>query len=289
MDAVICLSLRDVHIVKKTVNAIRHNLHQVDENIYILTSSFVAKLLSHRWARKYGVIVIDEDKLIPNLSYSEVDNLVKQYFTCNARTGWYMQQFLKMGFALSKYAKDEYLIWDSDTIPLREIEFKNGNNFTFTPKSEYHKPYFDTLNRLLGIGKEYPFSFIAEHMIIKTSVMRELIADLSQSNLLWFQNIIYSTDATELYAFSEFETYGTYCMKKYPNLYELRDLHTFREAGLKYGRMVSKSELSNLAKDGYDTASFEHYHLPSYPRRIFSRLELLEYKILVWIKSYISK
>jgi hypothetical protein len=29
--------------------------------------------------------------------------------------GWYFQQFLKMGFSMSKYANEKYLIWDEST------------------------------------------------------------------------------------------------------------------------------------------------------------------------------
>lgn len=40
-----------------------------------------------------------------------------------ARTGWYIQQFLKMGF--SQKTKDaDYLIWDADTIILKPIKIK---------------------------------------------------------------------------------------------------------------------------------------------------------------------
>ena len=149
------------------------------------------------------------------------------------RTGWYFQQFLKLGFALSEYAKEYYLTWDADTIPLRHIDmFDAEGKPYFAMKTEYHKPYFDTMKRLLGINKIVPFSFIAEHMMFKVSLVKELISIIDNTQIedsTWFEKVINATDfeaakCSEM--FSEFETYGTYCMNCYPDAYSYHKLNT---------------------------------------------------------------
>lgn len=48
-----------------------------------------------------------------------------------------------MGFALTPFAKEEYLVWDADTIPLNHLNFKDvGAKYLFMPKTEHHDPIF---------------------------------------------------------------------------------------------------------------------------------------------------
>lgn len=48
-------------------------------------------------------------------------------------------------------------------------------------KTEYHKPYFDTLKKILNLDKSFNFSFICEHMIIKKDIMNEVIANIEKN------------------------------------------------------------------------------------------------------------
>ena len=42
-----------------------------------------------------------------------------------------------------------YLIWDSATIPVKEVKmFNNDSKPFFDLKTEYHKPYFITMKRI---------------------------------------------------------------------------------------------------------------------------------------------
>ena len=96
------------------------------------------------------------------------------------RAGWYLQQFLKMSYSF--ICEDAYyLIWDADTIPVREIQMfdEDGVPF-FDVKEEYHRPYFTTLNKIFNnrIKKSNPYSYISDHIVIKTEYMRNLILEI---------------------------------------------------------------------------------------------------------------
>ena len=180
------------------------------------------------------------------------------------RFGWYYQQFLKMEFARSRYAKDYYLIWDSDTIPLNRLSFFTSNKMIFTPKTEYHEPYFRTMQALIGYGKATDYSFIAEHMLVSVPIMKELIRKMETSGIpgdSWFEKVINAAPADEKNGFSEFETYGTYCHYNYPDYFILKELRTFREAGNVYSRSISKRKLRKLSRK-YDTISLESWSTP---------------------------
>lgn len=284
MDVVICLKSTDFRIVKKVIRGIRLYLQQPSDFIYIITNRRTSYLFNSKEKKKNHLVLLDENQMIPGLSFDSCEKALVNHFErgVNIYTGWYLQQFLKMGFALTEYAKDEFLIWDSDTIPLHEMTFKKNGKYLFTVKNELHKPYFETTKKLLGFGKLHDRSFIAEHMAIKVSIMRKLIDEIEQSPIkgdYWFEKVIYSTSGKDQAAFSEFETYGNYCTKKFPDLFETRPLETMRSAGMLYGRGVTKKQLRLLQRMRYDTASFEFRDMPSFPRNLYNEFEIWELKM----------
>lgn len=239
--------------------------------IYIITDIRMARFLPRNVKNNIKCRVIDENHLCPNLTYHKVDSILHNQGRSHTKTGWYFQQFLKMGFAKSEYCDtDYYLSWDSDTIPLKSISFFDDEAHPyFTMKSEYHEPYFQTMEKILSIGKTNRYSYIAEHMMFNKQVMIELLSKIVQSDVeggTWFEKIIKSLAPEKIspFSFSEFETYGTYCKSFYPELYRERHLSGFRKAGLIQGRLVSDRILENLAEE-VDVASFEIYDRPPFP------------------------
>ena len=143
-------------------------------------------------------------------------------------TGWYYQQFLKMNYAT--FCGDEYyLVWDGDTVPCKSFSmFREGTETPYLDlKTEYHEDYFVTLQKLLpGMGKCIQKSFIAEHMLVKTGIMKDLIQTIESNVTLqgktFWEKIIRAIDVDKLMSnsFSEFETYGTFVCFRY-QLYPL--------------------------------------------------------------------
>lgn len=179
-DAVICVGVKDVLLVKKTVRYVNRNIRP--DGIYLILNKKFFGFYSRQFLESEHVSLIDEATLVPGMNIQSVRSMVDAHFTHGMRAGWYFQQFLKMGFALSPYAKSHYLIWDADTIPTSPLHFfDEQGKMLLTKKTEYHRPYFDTMQRLIGMDKSVDFSFIAEHMIIKTAFMQSLINTISQS------------------------------------------------------------------------------------------------------------
>jgi len=281
-DVVICVAAKDNLIVRTTIKLVSLNINPT--NIYILTKPqyilFYRDLL-----KKYNVIVLDEDKVVPNLTFSSLDQTIKNRLGIPLRTGWYFQQFLKMGFATSHYARNYYLIWDADTLPVNCLTFFDNEHPLFTMKTEFHKPYFDTLLKLINIDKIAPFSFIAEHMLVNVKIMNELITKIGNEKIFsdkWYKKIINSINPNEEYGFSEFETYGTYTTVNYPKLYLNRELNTRRDGGYEFGRVVFPSDIKVMSRNLYDTVSLEPAHKPKYWKRQFQ----LIIKIILYLINY---
>lgn len=268
-DILIPVGSNDVKFVPRVIKYISLCLENVN-NIYIITSAKNICLIKKQIvSRNQSCLFIDEDKLLPNLSLHIVTELLRKYSpNKEQRAGWYFQQFLKFAFAQSQYSQSFYLTWDADTLPLAPISFFEGNNVLYNPKQEYNPNYFTTIKRLFGFGKKNKHSFIAENMMFSKEIVCKMLQDIEKSKLQgnsWFEKIISACDFNNpLPSFSEFETYGTYCSVKYPNLYKPRHLNTFREAGFICGRNISDEKLRIMSFD-LDTASFEIGHEPMFP------------------------
>ena len=268
-DVIICVSWNDVFVVKKTIKYIRINL--CANTIYLIMNKENKRYFSDKYCIEKNIIIIDEDQLVRNMTFQCIDNYFKQK-KLQIKTGWYFQQFLKMGFALSPYAKDYYLIWDADTLPLTQIPFQKNNKLLYTMKKEFHKPYFEVIERLWGLKKENDFSFIAEHMIIETLIMKEMINSISKRNSEWFKSIIDNLPLNELNSYSEFESYGTYVTHYYPSLYIGRTLNTWRNAGAIFGRNISDKEIKLLALD-FDIISLETWCGRFFPANLMMKIQ----------------
>lgn len=228
---------------------------------------------------------IDENKLIEYDAVKKI--LVGRLNTTNVinRTGWYLQQFLKMSYA--RICTDEfYLLWDSDTIPLKPISLFNDIGKPFLDyKSEYHKPYFDTISHILpGYNKIFGGSFIAEHMLINTKHMRQLLDEIENNELLpgqsFYEKIIsaVSVDDISKSGFSEFETYGTFVYKNYHSEYELRQWCSLRFGGMFFTPSDLKDKkIVKWLSSYYHAISFEKGHYLSSFRGVANNTNLIKY------------
>lgn len=264
-NVIIPIAYKDLEFVPIVIRYIRRFLVNADKIFAITNLKYHNKLRS--LVEDQMFYPLDENSLIEGLSF----NNVKQILSENgeerpSQTGWYFQQLLKFAFAHTNYAGDYYLTWDADTLPVNDIVFFNNKKPLFTKKIEYHAPYFDTMKRLIGFGRLVDYSFIAEHMLFKTDIVRELTERIEKSSVKgnnWYEKIINACDFSDGKAnlFSEFETYGNYCAKYYPSLYGTRTLNTFRAAGLIRGRHINDHIIERLSLDLH-IASFEMQDAP---------------------------
>ena len=142
--------------------------------------------------------------------------------------GWYLQQFIKIKLAASLDEDSIALIWDSDTIPFRPLNFIGSNNsLNYFVGYEYHEPYFITLNKILNINKKTPHSFIAQCFPVYGGDARCLIEKLGGD--AWIDNIVNSLNSDSLCQFSEYETLGNYLLEYHPEKVNLSFAPWFRD------------------------------------------------------------
>lgn len=287
-NVIIPAAYKDFEFLQKTIKYVSLNIKP--QKIFLIIDTRLIKFLPKKVKSNTLVKVLDENGLLENLSFDCVKNTLVNHGAPAKRTGWFLQQFIKLGFALSEYCDtDYYLSWDADTLPLRNIEFFTSNGKPiFTKKKEHNQAYFDTLSKILELGEYADFSYIAEHMMFNKHVMTKMLGDIEKSPIYgdsWYEKIINATDSTNVNSFSEFETYGNFCLNHYPNMYATQVLNTFRKAGYIAGRFISDRKLNYMSFD-LDTASFE---LGDYPCGIEKYFCFAYHKYLKFKEQIIKK
>lgn len=212
------------------------------------------------------VSFLDEDEILP---FDGVYNIMKELLECEELprgvAGWYYQQFLKMQYATC-CTKEYYLVWDGDTIPCKPFTmFQKESGIPYLDlKHEYHEEYFVTFEKLFpGMHKSIQKSFISEHMLMNCEIMRQLISDIMNNQLLkgdsFYERILRTINREKLRenSFSEFETYGTYVSFRHVDAYRLRNWHSFRYGAAFFDpEKITDSDYEWLGKD-FDAISFE--------------------------------
>jgi len=261
-DIVICVGPQHVEIAKVVINQIKR-FFQVQQ-IYVITN--VSHFEKFQALSPTNLVLINENELFDKFNFQSVAHFLISKLNNSDRTGWYFQQFLKMEIA--KIIKsDYYLIWDADTIPLKPISFFDKEGKVLIHKNEEnHTPYFETLKNVLGIAKSVNYSFISEHFMVQTPLMRQMLFDLSKNagERPWpyyiFDNIALKDMA--LSGFSEYETYGNFLNSTSPVSFRLRTSHsellnTTRNGSMIFGILPNTKDLKFLEVLGLHYATFE--------------------------------
>jgi len=263
-DALLCVAEQHNNIAVKAIRSLR--LFTRCRNILVITSAGNLPRLEQRLSElDPGITFLDEDKLIPGIDLAAIQHILDRKANSPRRGGWYFQQFLKMYACTFPRIADHYLIWDSDTILLRDLEFfdEQGRGLV-TPTKRHHKPYFQTIKRLLGQDKQTDYSFVAEHLMVRTAYMSELLERLkayATDGQSWAEAILDAVTPAHLATtgFSEYETYGTYVAARYPDSFASRELKGTRGGAVAFGMDPDAHDLFALMQAGYAYATFEVY------------------------------
>uniref|UniRef100_N2B612 Glycosyl transferase family 1 domain-containing protein n=1 Tax=Eubacterium plexicaudatum ASF492 TaxID=1235802 RepID=N2B612_9FIRM len=255
-DVVMVIKAADWELAKRNLKYIKKYLNP--KQIKIIASHKIGKLSQP----DHTVRFIDEDQLYEGLTLEHVKKILIERQIGISSAGWYFQQFLKLAYAY--VCKDDYyLVWDADTIPLRNISMIDAETKKpyFDMKPEYISAYFTSIRNLTGMEKAETESFIAEHMLFRTKIVKQMLAyiekNASVGGISFFEKIINTLDTVQERTLSEFELYGTYCQYVYPDLYRKRHLRTMRCGKMFLGPQPKQEVLKWVGKT-MDTVSFEH-------------------------------
>lgn len=251
-EVVLVVAGRDILNINLVVGFVLKNINP--SMISIITNDVVEVKKSISSVFHANVNVIHEEDILPKIRHDKMHAIKLMGFP--GRYFWYYQQFLKMLYSQCT-TSDEYLIWDADTVPLRKLNFNNGNVVYFTKGLEsLHKDYHSNFSHLTGLESCIDFSLIAQHMLINSHLMRNLIELIENRAEKSFQDaVLDNMFGSSLSLFSEYETYGNYHISSNMK-YEIISRNWFRFGTALLGFSPSFNELEKLGKY-YDYVALE--------------------------------
>ncbi|MBO5472319.1 MAG: hypothetical protein J6A08_00780 [Lachnospiraceae bacterium] len=263
MDIIIPVSYNDCFKLRDNINYIKNFI--TADKIVIIGCEKVRLAIPELWTDT--VSFINEEDLI---SLSDVTSyFYKIVESSSSKPTWYYQQFLKLYYAA--FTKNEYyLAWDADTALVKRCSFFDsvtGRPY-FDMKTEYHAPYFSTINTLFpDVDKIAKGSFVSEHMVFKKQYVLEMIREIESNNkipgtVFWEKifNAAKIEDLKSTASFSEFETYGSWVLTRYPDTYILREWSSLRHAVNYYSSMKEALKDQYFLSKEYDAISIEYGH-----------------------------
>jgi hypothetical protein len=141
------------------------------------------------------------------------------------RTGWYRQQFVKL---FQWVTGDEYLVTEADNIYNQKVNVVENEKPVFLlGKDQNHAPYYTIMQKLLGYGREYNYSFINEVMYIKRRYVKELVALTNLNTHGFFELFANELNKTqEISGTSDYDLYGNFVAKYHKDEYLYKHVKT---------------------------------------------------------------
>ena len=207
IDVVIPTIEKDLDVLPYSIAGVKKNIRHPIGALYIVAPKS-EKIM--KFCLQENCTFIDESSLL-SINQSDIQYDVNGL----NRSSWIYQQFLK--WSGSKFCKNtNYLIVDSDTVYVRPQVFEYNGKTVFNCSDEYHKPYFDVYERLLGEQTKFPFSFTSHQMLFNIDILNELKDKIEfHTKMKWYLGILENIDKRKVSSHSDYETYGQYYYSHY--------------------------------------------------------------------------
>ena len=271
-----------------------------DAIVWKIASTYIAKNID---SVHYKVIVPDNEvELFKKISSKPFEVIRESIYTerfsseikkrlskkTSGQFGWYLQQFIKLSAAACCKKDEIVLIWDADTIPLKKLIFiDKQSRLTYYQGTEHHQPYFETIDRLLGLSKKVKFSFIAQCFVMKAIWVQELFHEIEEKQgKKWEMALLDAINFEEGNSFSEYETIGTFVSN-----YHFSEITYIKNKWLRLGNSAIghpaflSPHLIDRKLHQYDYISFEKWDKA---KPYFWRV-LLPYFLKVYLPSFFKK
>lgn len=248
VDLIIPVTEKDLKVLPLSLEAARKNIAHTIKGIYIIApESAVICEFCHR----EGVEYVNEEDV---MGYGPKAIGLKIADPPCDRSGWLYQQLLKLS---GKVGDAPYFITiDADHILLREHTFITTDKLlVFYRSREHHAPYYENIDRLLGLKTGKELSYVAHKMVFERESLMSLRKEIELCNpgKSWDCAIIDSVDRTQISGFSEFELYGNYVRE------ERKCSLPFRNHHFRYSRLDTLERLTARYSRHYAAITFPEY------------------------------
>jgi hypothetical protein len=186
------------------------------------------------------------------LSFEEI---IKEYDITRGseqrEPGWWLQQLIKLGAATQiDKLSPVYIVWDGDLVPTRRWKLCDYNDnrekqFYFAilqgeTRTEFNAyQYASCMKALTNMTPVEPNeggTFVSHHMIFDKNRVTEMINLIIENtgcyNIPWPKLLM--SYSRKFFRFSEYKTYATFMISKYPKEFQYHAFRDFGEGGLRF-------------------------------------------------------
>lgn len=204
IDVVIPIIEKDLPKLQSVVEGVREHIFPKTKTIIVVAprNSKIQKA-----CKDLGVTFVEESKASP-VNKSEI----KYKVDGKDRSGWLFQQLIKLS-ADQFVTTRNFLVLDADTVFVSKAVLMNGNKTVYPISDEYHKPYYEEYERLMGERPKSLISFVSHYMVFNKDTLKSLKNHIETLHgMPWYDAILKTIDHHEASGFSEYETYGNYVL-----------------------------------------------------------------------------
>lgn len=174
IDVVIPTASKDIVVLNHCIRGIKENCKNV-RRVIVVSPFQITDDAEWFDEKNYPFTKEEISFYINHLNYEQSLN----YLNNGSRIGWYYQQLLKLyAPVVIPDISTNVLIVDADTVFFRPVEFINntgGGQYNIST-FEYHRPYFEHMDRLLpGLKRVIEsYSGIVHHMLFQKPILEDL-------------------------------------------------------------------------------------------------------------------
>ena len=191
--------------IKNIAKPVLENCMRINVIVNI-DSQAISKVLS---SADLGIAIEVFDE---NVLFEEIPHLNKAINRYNRdRHSWYLQQVLKTLFVYHHHCP--VLIIDSDTVIISPINFIQDERQILLVGKSFHFPYSRHIQKYLG-SSPLPFSFVHHCQLQQPHIVKEIYGNNIVEALNRWLEVGHSI--AEYSCVSEFQTYGDFLLRKYP-------------------------------------------------------------------------
>ena len=193
---------KDLNLLQRCISGVQLNVEDEVSEIVVISPE---RIDLNQITSSIPIRVLLDSDLIS----SELTALLKENFE-GGQYSWVLQQVIKITAAL--YLKKEFLlILDADTVLTKSRRFTAHRKQLLSISYEYHSPYVNHYKRFMPQHREFGISFVTHHQIWQGDVVQEIWGDGGLKS--W----VALGDPTQMNSMSEYHTYGSYLLNKYPD------------------------------------------------------------------------
>lgn len=248
IDVLIPVIERDLVILPLTVESIRKfSLNKINK-IYIIAKESI-KITE--FTTRYDCVFVEEN----NVAKTQLNKIDYKYLE-HDRSGWIFQQLLKLNWnCISE--KKYCLIFDADTILIRNQLFIKNKKLQLNCSDEFHLPYRECYLKLFGVKPSFPVSFVSHYMVMERDSLKQMKYEIEKRNkMFWEDAIIENLIKSSISGFSEYESYGNFLFDNYKRNFQT---HYWYNLSLPRVEQHSLEQLIEKYSKKYKSISY-HWH-----------------------------